>query len=78
MAESRWQKWLRNGRLSATFWVPTFIVWIYFKKQQIPLEGLDTVFILMSGVLAGNLGISVVRPNQLQPPPDKKPDDANA
>ena len=67
--ESAWAKWVRNGRLSAICWIATFGVWIYFKTQQVPLEGLDTVFIIMSGVLAGNLGITVVRPNK-EPPKD--------
>lgn len=60
--ESNWVKWRRNGRLSALLWLLTFTAWISFKIAQIPLEGLDTVFIVMSGLLAGNLGISTIKP----------------
>jgi len=73
---TRWQKWLKNGRLSALFWTPIFAVWVYFKNKNVALEGLDTVFIVMSGVLAANLGITVIKPNQSQPPPVAKSDDA--
>jgi hypothetical protein len=72
VAESSWAKWTRNGRLSAIAWTITFGVWIGFKLTKIPLEGLDTVFILMSSVLAANLGITVVRPGQKDPPPTEK------
>lgn len=62
--DSGWSKWARNGRLSAIVWTVTFIAWITFKVKQIPVEGLDTVFIVMSGLLAGNLGITVVKPGE--------------
>jgi hypothetical protein len=61
--EKGWVKWTRNGRLSIIVWTLTFGVWIGFKIARIPLEGLDTVFILISGVLAANLGISTVKPS---------------
>jgi hypothetical protein len=62
MASDTWAKWARNGRLSAISFAAVFSVWIGFKVAKIPVEGLDTVLILMAGVLAGNLGITVVRP----------------
>lgn len=67
--DSGWVKWTRNGRLSAITWTLTFGVWVGFKLAKIPLEGLDTVFIVMSSVLAANLGITVVRPGQKEDPP---------
>lgn len=80
-SESSWVKWARNGRLSAIAWVITFGTWVGFKVTEIPLEGLDVVFIMMSGVLAGNLGITVIKPNgpkQLPSTSDKKADDVDA
>lgn len=68
-----WAKWVRNGRLSTIVWTLTFLVWISFKLAKIPLEGLDTVFVLMSGVLAANLGITTIKPGE-----KPKADDANA
>lgn len=54
----RWSKWARNGRLATIVWGVTFIAWLAFKIAGIPLEALDTVFVIMSGLWAGNLGIS--------------------
>jgi len=56
--ESRWGKWVRNGRLATLVWGTTFIAWLTLKLLNVPLEGLDTVFVIMSGLWAGNLGIS--------------------
>lgn len=76
--ESSWVKWTRNGRLSALVWTVTFGTWITFKLREIPLEGLDTVLILMSSVLAANLGITVVRPGGSKAPSTgQKPADAD-
>lgn len=60
--ESGWAKWARNGRLSTIVWGVTFVAWLTFKVVQIPLEGLDTVFVIMSGAWVTNLGISTVKP----------------
>ena len=75
-SESSWAKWARNGRLSAITWVCTFGVWIGFKLFEIPVEGLDTVLVIMSSVLAANLGITVVRPGgqPKDPPSTSKPE----
>ena len=65
MADSeRWAKWARNGRLATIVWSVTFIAWLSFKIAHIPLESLDTVFVVMSGLLAGNLGISTRKPTK--------------
>lgn len=58
----RWAKWARNGRLATIVWSATFIAWLSLKIAHIPLESLDTVFVVMSGLLAGNLGISTRKP----------------
>lgn len=71
---SDWVKWTQNGRFASLVWAVTFGVWITFKVLKIPLEGLDTVFLIMSGLLAGNLGISSNRKSA----DDKKADDSNA
>jgi hypothetical protein len=60
--ESGWAKWARNGRLSTVVWAITFVAWLGFKVAKIPLEGLDTVFVIMSGAWVTNLGISTVKP----------------
>jgi len=57
-----WSKWARNGRLSTIVWSITFVAWLSFKVADIPLEGLDTVFVIMSGAWVTNLGISTVKP----------------
>lgn len=57
-----WGKWMRNGRLSTLVWGMTFIAWLSFKVAEVPLEGLDTVFVIMSGMMAANLGISTIKP----------------
>lgn len=75
--ESGWSKWAKNGRLSTLVWSVTFLAWITFKVLKIPLEGLDTVFIIMSGAWVTNLGISTVKPASSSPPATR-PDDANA
>lgn len=62
--ESRWAKWVRNGRLATLVWGATFTAWISFKIAGIPLESLDTVFVIMSGLWAGNLGISTRKPTK--------------
>jgi len=49
---------VRNGRLATLVWGTTFIAWLTLKLLNVPLEGLDTVFVIMSGLWAGNLGIS--------------------
>lgn len=74
--ESRFAKWARNGRLATLVWAATFTVWIGFKIARIPLEGLDTVFIIMSGAWVTNLGISTVKPStpQIQREADKAGD----
>lgn len=72
--ETGWSKWAKNGRLSTIVWGITFIAWLTLKYQKIPLEGLDTVFIVMTGAWATNLGISTTR----KPDPNKGEDDANA
>lgn len=65
MAETdRWSKWARNGRLATIVWAVTFIAWLSFKIAGIPLESLDTVFVIMSGLWAGNLGISTRKPTK--------------
>lgn len=69
--ESAWVKWTRNGRLSFIVWSLTAGAWVGFKLARIPVEGLDTVFIVMSGLLAGNLGISTIKP------PDKSKTDSD-
>lgn len=61
--ESGWSKWARNGRLSTLVWALTFVCWLAFKIAKIPLEGLDTVFVIMSGAWVTNLGISTVKPS---------------
>ncbi|MGV0793003.1 hypothetical protein [Mycolicibacterium sp. XJ1819] len=71
---SRWLKWTKNGRLATLVWGATFLVWISFKVAKIPLEGLDTVFIIMSGAWVTNLGISTVKPGEQ--PSGKRADDA--
>lgn len=76
---SDWVKWTQNGRFASLVWAVTFVVWITFKVLKIPLEGLDTVFLIMSGLLAGNLGISSNRkPTADDSADDKKADDSNA
>ena len=74
-SESRWAKWARNGRLSAVTFTGVFGVWIGFKLAEIPVEGLDTVLVVMASVLAANLGITVVRPGaqQKDPPSTSEP-----
>jgi hypothetical protein len=64
--DSGWSKWARNGRLSTIVWGITFVTWIVFKALSVPLEGLDTVFIIMSGAWVTNLGISTVKPGNAQ------------
>lgn len=61
--ESGWTKWARNGRLATLVWAVTFVTWLSFKVASIPLEGLDTVFVIMSGAWVTNLGISTVKPS---------------
>jgi len=61
--DSGWAKWVRNGRLSFLVWSITFVPWLVFKAIHVPLEGLDTVFVIMSGALVTNLGISTVKPS---------------
>lgn len=61
-SESGWAKWARNGRLATVVWAITFVTWLALKSLKIPLEGLDTVFVIMSGAWVTNLGISTVRP----------------
>lgn len=68
----RWAKWARNGRLATIVWCAVFIPWLSFKIVGIPLESLDTVFVIMSGLLAGNLGISTHKPDK------SKADDGDA
>lgn len=76
---SGWEKWARNGRLASLVWAATFAVWIGFKIAKIPLEGLDTVFIIMSGAWVTNLGISTVKPTDTQAKRDAdKAGDTNA
>lgn len=60
--ESSWAKWVRNGRLSTIVWGLTFVSWLSLKIAKIPLEGLDTVFVIMSGAWVANLGITTVKP----------------
>lgn len=60
--DTGWQKWARNGRLSTLVFAVTFIAWLAFKVAEIPLEGLDTVFVIMAGAWVTNLGISTVKP----------------
>lgn len=60
--ETGWTRWARNGRLSTIVWGITFVAWITFKALKIPLEGLDTVFVIMSGAWVTNLGISSIKP----------------
>lgn len=76
MAESGWEKWVRNGRLASIVWAITFVTWLSFKVAEIPLEGLDTVFVIMSGAWVTNLGISTVKPSsrQVQREADKSGD----
>jgi hypothetical protein len=70
-----WSKWARNGRLSTIVWAITFAAWLTFKALEIPLEGLDTVFVIMSGAWVTNLGISTVKPSaQTQRDADKAGD----
>jgi len=61
--ESGWSRWARNGRLSAIVWTLTFVPWLIFKAKHIPLDGLDTAFVIISGTLCANLGISTVKPS---------------
>ena len=78
--ETGWILWARNGRLSTLVWGATFIAWLAFKVAKIPLEGLDTVFVIMSGAWVTNLGISTVKPgsaNTKPPPAEVKADDAH-
>lgn len=63
MSDNGWSKWARNGRLSTIVWAITFVAWMAFKVADIPLEGLDTVFVIMSGAWVTNLGISTVKPS---------------
>lgn len=75
--ETGWQKWARNGRLSTIVFALTFVAWLSFKIAEIPLEGLDTVFVIMAGAWVTNLGISTVKPNsqaQAQRESDKSGD----
>lgn len=60
--DTGWSKWARNGRLSTIVWSLTFVAWISFKVADVPLEGLDTVFVIMSGAWVTNLGISSIKP----------------
>lgn len=60
--DAGWAKWMRNGRLSTIVWSLTFVAWLSFKVLEVPLEGLDTVFVIMSGMMAANLGISTIKP----------------
>lgn len=64
--ESSWVKWARNGRLSTVVWGIVFVAWLSFKIAGIPLEALDTVFVIMSGAWVTNLGISTVKPSSSQ------------
>lgn len=77
--DSGWSKWARNGRLSTIVWGITFVTWVTFKALTVPLEGLDTVFIIMSGAWVTNLGISTVKPAAAQSQRDAdKSGDTNA
>lgn len=69
--DSGWAKWARNGRLSTVVWAIIFVAWLTFKIVDIPLEGLDTVFVIMSGAWVTNLGISTVT---IKPKNGKKAD----
>lgn len=57
-----WQRWVRNGRLATIVWLMVFTAWLALKFLNIPLEGLDIVFVSMSGAWVANLGITVHRP----------------
>lgn len=74
-SDDGWSKWARNGRLSTIVWSITFVSWISFKIAKIPLEGLDTVFVIMSGAWVTNLGISTVKPTGQKPEGQKADDD---
>lgn len=78
-ADSGWTKWAKNGRLSTIVFAFTFIAWLAFKVAEIPLEGLDTVFVIMAGAWVTNLGISTVKPSSSQTQRDAdKSGDTNA
>jgi hypothetical protein len=74
-SDDGWSKWARNGRLSTIVWSITFVAWLSFKVAKIPLEGLDTVFVIMSGAWVTNLGISTVKPAGDKPEGQKADDD---
>lgn len=73
--ESGWGKWARNGRLATVVWAVTFAAWLTLKALKIPVEGLDTVFVIMSGAWVTNLGISTVKTAAAAP--EKKRVDAD-
>lgn len=75
--ETGWTKWAKNGRLSTIVWGLTFVAWLTLKYQEIPLEGLDTVFVVMTGAWVTNLGLTTLKkPSENNE--GKKEDGANA
>lgn len=55
--EDRWQKWRRNGRLSAIAWVTVLVIDVILKIAKVPAPEIDQLLIVLTGLLVGNLTI---------------------
>lgn len=55
---STWQDWSSDGRLATVAWFFTFVAYSVFRLANVDAPELTNVFVTVTGIWVGNLGIS--------------------